>query len=68
MHPMNVPAKFLQSVALPVPELIGDSQKMGRSLAMSTLYPPAQKYYMLTIHYRLFIYVHSFSRDFRLQF
>jgi len=64
MYPPN-----LKSVALilPVPELIGGSQKNwgSRSLAMPTLSIPQSP---MWLPYRLFIYVHSFSRDFRLQF
>jgi len=60
-----------QSVALPVPELIGGSQKIGAVPSYAhtvSIPPPKKKSYMPTIHYRLFIYVHSFYRDFRLQF
>jgi len=41
----------LMSVALPVPELIGVTKKLGRSLAMPTLSipPPKKKSYIPTI-------------------
>jgi len=54
---------------LPVPELIGGSQKLGRFLAMPTLsIPPPHPKNPICLPYRLFIYVHSSSRDFRMQF
>jgi len=67
---MNVPAKFAVHI-FTCSRVNRGSQKLGRSLAMTTLYPPLPpppKNPMATIHYRLFIYVHSFSREYRLQF
>jgi len=51
----------LKSVASPVSELIRGSQKLGLSLAIPKKNP-------ICLPCRLFIHVHSFSRDFRLQF
>jgi len=58
-----------KSVALTVSEIIGGTQKLGAVLGYAhTLYsPPAQKN-PICLPYRLFTYVHSFSRYFRLQF
>jgi len=56
----------LKSVALPVPEIIGDTQKIGAVPGYDhSLYPPNILYAYRTDY---FIHVHSFSRDFRLQF
>jgi len=73
MYPMNVPAKIQVSVALPVPKLIGGSQKIGAVPGYAhTLYPPPPKKKKIlglyAYHTDYFIHVHSFSRDFRLQF
>ena len=69
IDPMNVCTKF-KSVALPVNEIIWGTQENWAvldSLGMPTLSkPPSQKNHMPM--YRLFISVHSYSRDFRLQF
>jgi len=61
------------SVALPVPELIGGSQKIGAVPDYAHSLPPGppsppQKKILYAYHTDYFIYVHSFSRDFRLQF
>jgi len=37
INPMNVPTKFEVRIALPVPEIIGGTQKFGQSLDMPTL-------------------------------
>ena len=67
-------------LALPVPELIGGggagegkgvatSQKIGSVPGHAhALYPSPPKKKILCLPYRLFISVHSFSRDFRLEF
>ena len=64
---MNVPAKFEVRIALSVPELIGGSQKIRGNpwLCPHSLSP--QILYAYHTDY-LFIYVQSFSRDFRLEF
>jgi len=63
MYPPN-----LKSVSLPVPELIGGSPKIrgGPWLCPHSLFP-GKKSYMPTIQ-TIPLYVHSFSRDFRLEF
>jgi len=58
----------IKSVALPIPELIGGSPKIwgGPWLCPHSLFP-RKKFYMPTIQ-TIPLYVHWFSRDFRLEF
>jgi len=77
MHPMYVPATFevRSLLTLPVPELIGGGRGGGLPLSKNwfgpwlcprSLSPHPKKPYALPNG--LFISVHSFSRDFRLEF
>ena len=58
----------LKSVALPVPELIGGSPKIwgGPWICQYSLYSPEKSY--TPVIQTIPLYVHSFSRNFRLEF
>ena len=66
MDPVNVPAKF-EVRTLPVPEIIGGSQNVSGSPSLC-LYTPYWPKTPIVLPYRLLLYVHSFCRNFRLEF
>ena len=69
MHPMNVPIKFEVRIALPVPEITGVSNKFRAvSGYVYTPYPPPKKKNPIGLPYTLFLCVHSFTRNFLLEF
>jgi len=58
----------LKSVALPIPDITENTPKFGEVLAMPTLQLHIHKKNSIGFPYRLFLYVHWFSRNFQLEF
>jgi len=65
MDPLNVRAKF-KSVALHVPEIIGVAKKFLEVPGYMPTLPIYKN--LMSFPYRLFLYVHSFSGNFWLEF